>query len=194
MARDTQKGGRSRGKAFGEALGRRTGKSQGRPGKTPVEQQERRSTEVEASRHSQIAVTGPGAADLLTAAGGMDRPESGPGKGMGQTRGEGVTSDAKRLTPRLGPDTEAYPGERHPEEQMSGSQTGTIGGGGLDAHNPSPTRTTGPDDATGRSSDANAPEDRGGQETGPQAPQPTAPTAAPTAGARPRQPPIEPAT
>lgn len=113
MARDKQKGDRPRSKAFGEPLGRRTAKSQERPGNTPVEQQERRPTGVEATRHSQIAVTGPGAADFLTAPGGLDRPESGPGKGMRQTRGEGVTSDAKRLTPRLGPDTEAYPGERH---------------------------------------------------------------------------------
>jgi hypothetical protein len=67
---------------------------------------------------------------------------------MGQTRDEGLLNDARRLAPRLGPDTEAHPGERSPQEQMSGSATGTIGGGGLDAHNPSPVRATGVDDPT----------------------------------------------
>jgi hypothetical protein len=117
-----------------------------RPGNTPVEQQERDPKQVESTRHSQIAITGPGAADFLTAPGGLDRPESGGGKGTSQTRGEGILDDAKRVTPRLGPDSEGFPGERAPEEQMSGSQTGTIGGGGLDAHNPSPNRATGSDD------------------------------------------------
>jgi hypothetical protein len=124
-----------------------------RPGNTPVEQQERSTKDVEASRQDEIAITGPGAADFLTAQGGLDRPESGSGKGMGQTRGEGLTSDTKRLVPRLGPDSEEFPGERHPEEQMTGSQTGTVGGGGLEAHNPSPTRATGTDDETVRRDD-----------------------------------------
>jgi hypothetical protein len=31
---------------------------------------------------------------------------------------------------------------------MTGSATGTIGGGGFDAHNPSPVRATGVDDPT----------------------------------------------
>ena len=51
-------------------------------------------------------------------------------------------------TPRPGPDTESEPGERRPADEVTGSQTGTIGGGGHDAHNPSPVRATGTDDET----------------------------------------------
>jgi len=116
-----------------------------RPGNTPVEQQERRVDQVPLTRRSEIAISGPGAADFLTASGGIDRPESG-GKGMSETRGEGPLSDARRLAPRPGPDTEAFPGEREPGEERPGSQTGTVGGGGSDAHNPSPERATGVDD------------------------------------------------
>lgn len=120
---------------------------QKRPGNTPVEQQERSPDQVAKTRRTELAISGPGAADFVTAQGGMDRPESG-GKGMSQTRGEGPLSDAKRLAPRPGPDTEAFPGEREPDEERPGSQTGTIGGGGSDAHNPSPERATGVDDET----------------------------------------------
>jgi hypothetical protein len=116
-------------------------------GNKPVEQQERDPNDVSKTRHDRLAVSGPGAADFLTAPGGIDRPESGS-KGMAQTRDEGILSDPKRLVPRPGPDTEAFPGERNPEEKMTGSQTGTIGGGGPDAHNPSPVRATGEDDPT----------------------------------------------
>ena len=49
-------------------------------------------------------------------------------------------------TPRPGPDTESAPGERSPADDITGSQSGTIGGGGHDAHNPSPVRATGTDD------------------------------------------------
>jgi hypothetical protein len=118
-----------------------------RPGNTPVEQQERSPRDVESTHHSELAISGPGAADFLTAAGGLDRPESGT-KGMSQTRDEGLLSDPRHLAPRAGPDTEAFPGERQPDEEMTGSQTGTIGGGGFDAHNPSPERATGSDDDT----------------------------------------------
>jgi hypothetical protein len=118
-----------------------------RPGNRPVEQQERPAADVEQTRLDRVAVSGPGAADFLTAQGGLDRPESG-GKGMGQARGEGLLDDPHRLVPRVGPDTEAYPGERTPDEDSSGSQSGTIGGGGPDAHNPSPVRATGVDDPT----------------------------------------------
>jgi hypothetical protein len=118
-----------------------------RPGNTPVEQQERSPRDVESTHHSELAISGPGAADFLTATGGLDRPESGT-KGMAQTRGEGPLSDPRHLAPRPGPDTEAFPGERGPEEQMTGSQTGTIGGGGFEAHNPSAERATGSDDET----------------------------------------------
>lgn len=107
-----------------------------RPANTPVEQQERSARNVDATRHSEIAITGPGAADFLTASGGLDVPETGTGKGMSQTRGEGPLADSKRLVPRLGPDDESMPGERKPEEKMTGSQTGTIGGGGLKGEKP----------------------------------------------------------
>jgi hypothetical protein len=116
-----------------------------RPGNTPVEQQERNPRDVEATRHSELAISGPGAADFLTASGGLDRPESGQ-KGMGQTRDEGLLSDPRRLAPRPGPDDESFPGERRPDEQMTGSQTGTVGGGGFEAHNPSANRATGSDE------------------------------------------------
>ena len=57
--------------------------------------------------------------------------------------------------PRPGPDTEAEPGERKstapakpPADQRTGGQTGIVGGGGAEAHNASPVRATGVDDAT----------------------------------------------
>jgi hypothetical protein len=107
----------------------------------------------------KFTISGPGASDFLTAAGGQDRPESGTSKGMGQTRDGSPLTDARNLIPRLGPDTEAEPGERDaaaptptPADQRTGSQTGTIGGGGADAHNPDPIRATGVDDATTSSS------------------------------------------
>jgi hypothetical protein len=118
-----------------------------RPGNRPVEQQERSPADVEATRLDRIAISGPGAADFLTAQSGLDTPESG-GKGTAQTRAEGPLDDPQRLVPRLGPDTEAYPSERRPEESITGAQSGTIGGGGAEAHNPSPVRATGVDDPT----------------------------------------------
>jgi hypothetical protein len=108
-----------------------------RPGNRPVEQQERSPADVAATRKDRIAISGPGAADFLTAQGGLDTPESGA-KGMAQTRGEGPLDDPHRLVPRIGPDTEAFPGERNPDEDLTGSQTGTIRGGGAEAHNPTP--------------------------------------------------------
>jgi len=110
--------------------------SGGRPGNTPVEQQERSTRDVDATRHSEIAITGPGAADFLTASGGFDVPGTGSGKGMAQTRDDGPLADSKRLVPRLGPDDESLPGERTPAEKMTGSQTGTVGGGGLKGEEP----------------------------------------------------------
>src|SRR5688500_4466399 len=96
----------------------------------------------------KLTISGPGAADFLASGGGEDRPESGT-KGMGQTRDGSPLTDARNLIPRLGPDTEAEPGEREstapgqtPADQRTGSQTGTIGGGGADAHNPDPVRAT----------------------------------------------------
>ena len=106
-----------------------------------------------ANRKSTIS--GPGAADFLAAAGGEDRPGSSASKGMAQTRGESSITDPRGLVPRLGPDTEAEPGERSTgtdnadrQDQRPGSQTGTVGGGGADAHNPDPVRATGVDDPT----------------------------------------------
>jgi hypothetical protein len=100
------------------------------PGNTPVEQQERNPRDVDATRNSELAITGPGASDFLTAPDGLDVPGTGTTKGMGQTRDEGPLADKKRLVPRLGPDTEERPGERHPDDRTTGSQTGTVGGGG----------------------------------------------------------------
>jgi hypothetical protein len=54
-----------------------------------------------------------------------------------------AASDMK--TPRPGPDSE-IPGQRNPADEVTGSQSGTIGGGGREAHNPSPVRATGADD------------------------------------------------
>jgi hypothetical protein len=119
-----------------------------RPSNSPVDQQQRDPNQTDTTAHARVAISGPGAADFLTASGGFDVPESGVGKGMGQTRDDAPLTDPKRLTPRLGPDTEAEPGERRPDEQMTGSQTGTIGGGGAETHNPSPVRATGVDDPT----------------------------------------------
>ena len=117
-----------------------------RPGNTPVEQQERDPKQTSKTRHDRLSISGPGAADFIAATGGLDLP--GVTKGMADLREDGILSDPDRLTPRLGPDTEAEPGERRPDEQMTGSQTGTVGGGGADAHNPSPIRATGVDDPT----------------------------------------------
>ena len=97
-------------------------------------------------------ITGPGAADFLTAGSGEDLPGASPSKGTGNVRDESGLTDARNLTPRLGPDNEAEPGERQgvlgprKEDRVTGSQTGTVGGGGRDAHNPSPVRATGEDD------------------------------------------------
>ena len=46
-------------------------------------------------------------------------------------------------------DPPSIPGERD-KDNLTGSQTGTIGGGGFGAHNPSPIRATGMDDETVR--------------------------------------------
>lgn len=116
-----------------------------RPGNTPVEQQERKANEADKARPVTPSISGPGAADFLTSSGGFDVPESGT-KGMAQTRDPGAVAERKRsFAPRLGPDREnpdSIPGVRDPAESMTGSQTGTIGGGGFEAHNPSPIRAT----------------------------------------------------
>lgn len=105
-----------------------------RPGNRPVEQQERSADEVDRTRPGRRAISGPGAADFLTATSGEDLPGFSPNKGMTETRGESAITNPKNLMPRLGPDTEAYPGERNPDEDLPGSTTGTVGGGGPEAH------------------------------------------------------------
>jgi hypothetical protein len=93
-------------------------------------------------------ISGPGASDFLAATGGEDIPGVSPNKGMSETRGKSEITNPRNLIPRLGPDTEAHPGERAPDEDKPGSATGTIGGGGLDAHNSAPVRATSVDDPT----------------------------------------------
>jgi len=88
-------------------------------------------------------ISGPGAADFLASSGGDDRPGSSTSsKGTGNTREESSLTDARNLVPDLGRDSEAAPGEPataakpRREQELTGSQTGTVGGGGPDAHNP----------------------------------------------------------
>lgn len=109
-----------------------------RPGNRPAEQQERSAPEVDRTRPAARAISGPGAADFLAAPTGEDLPGFSANKGMTETRGESRVTDPKNLVPRLGPDTEAHPGERKPDEEMPGSSTGTIGGGGPVAHKRQP--------------------------------------------------------
>jgi hypothetical protein len=97
---------------------------------------------------SKRTISGPGASDFLASGGGEDMPGVSPNKGMSDTRDESGVTNPRNLVPRLGPDTEGEPGERAPDEDMPGSATGTIGGGGFDAHNPSAVRATGVDDPT----------------------------------------------
>ena len=98
-------------------------------------------------------ISGPGASDFLTSGGGEDLPGTSASKGTGTLREESSLTDARNLEPRLGPDNEAEPRGRQDvlgprkEDRVTGSQTGTVGGGGRDAHNPSPIRATGDDDA-----------------------------------------------
>jgi hypothetical protein len=92
-------------------------------------------------------ISGPGAADFLAAGGGLDVPGIDASKGTSALNEGSRFTDPTTLTPRLGPDHEPIPGERD-VTNLTGSQTGTIGGGGVDAHNPSPTRATGVDDET----------------------------------------------
>ena len=46
-------------------------------------------------------ISGPGAADFLTAEGGVDFPETDPSKGMKQTRDAGLVNNAAELEPDL---------------------------------------------------------------------------------------------
>jgi hypothetical protein len=103
----------------------------------------------------KFTISGPGAADFLASPGGEDRPGSSGSKGTSQTRGDGITSDVRNLEPAFASDKDAQPPERAASapadadpDQRTGSQTGTIGGGGADAHNADPVRATGVDDPT----------------------------------------------
>ena len=50
----------------------------------------------------KLKISGPGAADFLTAPGGTDLPETDPSKGTAQaSRGEGLLDDAEDLEPDL---------------------------------------------------------------------------------------------
>lgn len=93
----------------------------------------------------KFTISGPGAADFLTSPGGLDRPES----------DEALTDDPRRFEPRTAPtddvtdnavDDGAAHVARDGADDRTGSQTGTVGGGGASAHNPSPNRATGQDD------------------------------------------------
>ncbi len=117
-----------------------------RPGNRPVQQQERDAKAAEHANAPKRAISGPGAADFLASPSGEDLPGFNPNKGMTETRQEPEITDPRNLVPRLGPDTEAHPGERTPDEERPGSATGSIGGGGTDAHNASPVRAPGVDD------------------------------------------------
>lgn len=121
-------------------------KSRERPGNTPVEQQERDPDQTPRTRPDRRAISGPGAADFVASTGGEDLPGFGPDKGMSKTRGESPLTERGKLAPRTSPDSGTHPGERAVDEENPGSATGRIGGGGADAHNPSPVRATGADD------------------------------------------------
>ncbi len=102
----------------------------------------------------KFTISGPGAADFLTSPGGEDLPGTSASKGMAQMRGDSIL-DAGNLEPGLIPEKDAQPPERASgapagvsTDDRSGSQTGTIGGGGADAHNADPVRATGVDDPT----------------------------------------------
>ena len=98
------------------------------------------------------SISGPGAADFLTAPGGEDLPETSQDKGDLAVKGESHFTNPRNLEPRLAPEDERPRAGSTPDraaaENMTGSQTGTIGGGGPDAHNEDAIRATGSDDAT----------------------------------------------
>jgi hypothetical protein len=67
---------------------------------------------VETDVTKKFRISGPGAADFLTAQGGVDFPETDPSKGMAQTRDEGVINDATVLEPDLDPPDPSVERER----------------------------------------------------------------------------------
>lgn len=99
----------------------------------------------------KFTISGPGAADFLASPGGEDQPGASSAKGTAQTRDEeSLTSDARNFEPAFNLEDADDSAARGPKgaDERTGSQTGTIGGGGADAHNPDPVRATGVDDPT----------------------------------------------
>ena len=65
------------------------------------------------NKPKKMKISGPGAADFLTAPGGIDFPETEPTKGTAQaTRGEGLVDDVEALEPALEPPDPATERER----------------------------------------------------------------------------------
>lgn len=65
------------------------------------------------NKPKKLKISGPGAADFLTAPGGIDFPETEPSKGTAQaTRGEGLVDDTDALEPDLEPPDPATERER----------------------------------------------------------------------------------
>jgi hypothetical protein len=99
----------------------------------------------------KFTISGPGAADFLASPGGEDLPGTTDSEGTSQSRDESLTGNARNFEPAFGSDDRDDAAARNPKsaaDERTGSQTGTIGGGGADAHNPDPVRATGVDDPT----------------------------------------------
>jgi hypothetical protein len=65
------------------------------------------------NKTKKLKISGPGAADFLTAPGGIDFPETDPSKGSSQaTRREGLVDDPDALEPDLEPPDPALERER----------------------------------------------------------------------------------
>ena len=92
-------------------------------------------------------ISGPGASDFLAAGGGEDLPGGGS-KGTGELRDEVEITNPRNLIPQLAPEGEASADDARPgkggdrqDENLHGSQTGNIGGGGPNSDRPNPART-----------------------------------------------------
>ncbi len=97
----------------------------------------------EAAKHRRIS--GPGASDVLAASGGLDLP----GTSAGEDRD--TIARVEHLAGSVRPDLDTpaqaiTPGELDPSTATTGTQTGTMGGGGPDAHTLSPVRALDDDD------------------------------------------------
>jgi hypothetical protein len=90
-------------------------------------------------------ISGPGASDFLTGGGGEDLPDGGS-RGTAELREESEITSARNLIPQLAPEGEADgetpTGKPHKhDDDLHGSQTGNIGGGGPNSDRPNPART-----------------------------------------------------